>query len=158
MKQVLLLILLVAVISCKNFETKKLSSDELIQEEMRGLDFANLDTYPTFKSCDSVSSDAAVKRCFEAEVTKHIYELLGQHEVTLKDSIYEEINLVIIISSKGKPNIDQAEISEELEEQIPNIRKWLDEGVSGLPKIYPAEKRGVPVSSKFKLPLVIQSD
>ena len=158
MKQFLFLILLGAVISCKNFETKKLSSEELIQEEMKGLDFANLDTYPTFKSCDSVSSNAAVKRCFEAEVTKHIYEVLGQHDVTLKDSIYEEINLVIVVSSKGEPSIDQADVSAELKEQIPDIRKWLDEGVSGLPKIYPAEKRGVPVSSKFKLPLVIQSD
>lgn len=158
MNRILGVILVLAVFSCKNFETKKVSSEKIVQNELKQIDWKSLDTYPSFAACDTFSNKIVRKHCFEQEFSKHIYQVLGKHEVILKDSIHQKINLTIGISAKGKPELEKAQIPEEVKVQIPEIRKWLKEAVSTSPKIYPAEKRGIPVAVKFKLPVVIQSN
>jgi len=158
MKRLLPVILcLCALVGCKDFQTKKLSSEKLVQDELKTIDWKSLDTYPSYDSCDDYSTKVLRKKCFEKETSKHIYRSLSEHKVTLKDSVHEKIELTIAISAKGKPSLDKAVIPKALKNEIPDIREWLEGAVTGLPKIYPAEKRGVPVSSKFKLPLVIES-
>jgi|SRR5690625_1108634 len=158
MKRFLFIFILFSLLGCDYFETKKLSSDDIVQEEIKHIDWENLDTYPTFDSCDSFSSSSDKIKCFENEVSKHIFEVLAQHQVQLKDSVEEEILLKVKISSTGKPSLDDFSLSDDLNRQIPELEEWLEEAVQSLPKIYPAEKRGIPVSSDFKLPLIIKSE
>lgn len=158
MKKILLLILVGTLIGCKNFQTKKLSPDQIVEEEMEHMDFEALDSYPSFEICDKKIDKAAKRQCFEKEVSKRIYKTLGKHVVILKDSIYEKIELTITISAQGKAKLAELSISDRLEHQIPDIKKWLNQGVTDLSDIYPAEKRGVPVSSRFKIPLIIASN
>lgn len=157
MKKLLLIFLVGAFVGCKNFETKKLSSEQIMQEEMENIDFENLDSYPSFEICDKYSSQEDKKQCFSDEITIRIFQTLGQHEVILKDSVYEKIEMTINISSNGTPELAHAVISDSLKNEIPEIENWLEQALKELPTIYPAEKRGVPVSSSFKLPLVIES-
>lgn len=158
MKRFLLILISLSLIGCKKFETKKLSSTDIVQEEIKHIDWNNLDTYPSLETCENTSTKSNKKQCFENEISKHIFEVLASHEVSLKDSIREELELKIFISNRGKASLDKILISEELKNQIPDLEIWLNEAVLSLPKIYPAEKRGIPVSSNFKLPLVIQSE
>ncbi len=158
MKRFLLIFIAFSFFSCKEFETKKLSSSEIAAEEIKHIDWKNLDTYPSLSICEDQSSKSANKQCFENEVSKHIFEILAHQEVNLKDSIREEVVLNIVISKEGKPFIDHISISDSLKNQIPELENWLKNAVADLPEIHPAEKRGIPVSSNFKLPLVIQSE
>lgn len=158
MNRNLLVIILFTLVGCKNFETKKLSSEKLVRDRLEHMDWKSLDTYPSFDACNSYSDKKAKKNCFEKEISSHIFKVLGRRDVVLKDSIHEEIELIIVISSKGKPSIEKFVIPENIENQIPKIEIWLKDAISSLPKIYPAEKRGVPVKSTFKLPLLIQSE
>lgn len=158
MKSIGYFILLIFLWGCKDFETKKLSSEELLEEELKELDWNNLDTYPDIKDCESYSSTQEKKHCFEREITGHIYQSLSEHEVTLKDSIYEKIYLSIKISTEGQPSLEEVKLSDRLEYEIPDLKDWLHQSIRELPQIYPGEKRGVPVTSEFKLPLIIQSE
>lgn len=158
MKKLLLFVITVSVLGCKHFETQKLSSDQIYQDELKQIDWKDLDTYPSLDACDDASTQKARQTCFGQAVSQHIYRALNTHKVVLKDSIHQEIELVIAISDKGKTTLDQVEIPAEVNRQIPEIKKWLQEAVESLPKIYPAKKRGVPVASKFKLPFIIQAN
>jgi|SRR5699024_6291745 len=158
MKRFLLIFIAFSLFSCKEFETKKVSSSEIVQEEIKHIDWKNLDTYPSFSICENFSSKTEKRNCFEQEISKHIFEVLAHHQVSLKDSIREEMILNIEISKEGIPSLNHISVSDSLKNQIPDLEKWLNEAVDDLPEIYPAEKRGIPVSSDFKLPLVIQSE
>ncbi|HLS31669.1 MAG TPA: hypothetical protein VK021_12495 [Flavobacteriaceae bacterium] len=158
MQRFLLLLIALSLLGCEKFETKKLSSTDIVEEEIKHIDWKNLDSYPSLETCEDITIESNKKQCFENELSKHIFEVLAEHEVSLKDSIREELELKIYISNRGETSLKKVEISAELAEQIPELEDWLNEAVSSLPKIYPAEKRGVPVSSNFKLPLVIQSE
>lgn len=158
MQKFLYIIIVFSLLSCREFETKKLSSNELVQEEIKHIDWKNLDTYPTMDLCDAFTSKTEKRKCFENEISKHIFEVLEKYEVVLKDSIREELVLNILISREGIATLENVEISDSLIHQIPELKEWLNTAVSELPTIYPAEKRGIPVSSNFKLPLIIQSE
>lgn len=158
MKRFLLILIALSLLGCKKFETKKLSSTDIVEEEIKHIDWKNLDSYPSLKTCEDITIESNRKQCFENELSKHIFEVLASHEVSLKDSIREELELKIFISNQGEATLEKVLISEELQQQIPELEDWLNEAISTLPEIYPAEKRGVPVSSNFKLPLVIQSE
>jgi len=158
MKKFLLFVIAISVLGCKHFETRKLSSDQIFHQELEQIDWKNLDAYPSVDACKDASTKKAQQQCFGQAVSRHIYKVLNQHKVVLKDSIHQEIELIIAISDKGKAVLNQVQLPAEVSRQIPEIKKWLQEAVESLPKIYPAKKRGVPVSSKFKLPLLIQSD
>lgn len=150
--------MIVAFSGCKNFEVRKLSSDELVREELEQIDWESLDSYPSFEVCDNQTDKMQKRQCFEQEVAKHIFEYLQKHEVVLKDSIKEQVELILIVSAEGNIALDDIALSSQLENQIPEIKNWLKQAVEQLPAIYPAEKRGIPVKSKYKLPLVIESD
>ncbi len=157
MKGFLLFIIAIVVLGCKNFETQKLSSDQIYQKELKQLDWTNLDSYPSFKACEQYTTKEDKKQCFEQLVAQHIFSILAEHEVVLKDSIHEKIKLLITITDQGHPIVDSIKMSANLEKKIPDFSAWIQQAVDSLPKIYPGEKRGIPVASQFILPLTIVS-
>lgn len=158
MKKLLFFFLAMTLIGCKNFEVKKLSSEQLVREELDQIDWERLDSYPSFDACEVYADKMEKKQCFEKEVTFHIMEFLQKHEVVLKDSIREQVELILVVPVEGKPALEAIMISPTLENKIPEIKDWLEESIAELPKIYPAEKRGIPVKSSYKLPLIIESN
>lgn len=157
MNRLLLILFLFGLVGCKNFETKKLTSEQIMQEELENIDWKNLDAYPSFKKCEPKATEKAKKECFEEEITSQIFRVLGKHEVVLKDSVYERLELTIRISPQGKASMENLKISDSLAAQIPQIQEWIREALGNMPEVYPGEKRGIPVSSSFTLPLVIES-
>ncbi|SHI42416.1 hypothetical protein SAMN04488096_101545 [Mesonia phycicola] len=151
------LLLLLFCLGCQNFETKKISSDEIVEEELKEFNWTEVEVYPSFKICEPIDNKQEKKSCFEKLFTQKIYTSLSQKKVILSDSIEEKMMLFISISSNGKPNLDSVEVSTFIQEKIPELHKWLEVSVNELPKIYPARKRGIPVKTSFKLPLVISS-
>ncbi|MEM7187687.1 MAG: hypothetical protein AAF466_13620 [Bacteroidota bacterium] len=45
-----------------------------------------------------------------------------------------------------------------LDQQLPSLRPWLTESIETLPKLSPASKQGVPVTTQFTFPLVIETE
>lgn len=156
--RVICLLIGLLLLGCKNVEVRKVSEADIVRSELNQMDWGNVDTYPAFEDCRESSSPEEQKHCFGEKFANYVLTSLSEHEFILNDSLHEEIQLVIQISDKGKAEIEGMEISPELEEKVEGLRTWLEEAVADLPKIYPAEKRGVPVATKFKLPLIIETD
>lgn len=158
MKKTLLLIFLVVLASCNNFETKKISSKQVLDQETKSLNWKEVDEYPAFENCKEITELAAAKRCFETTVANSIYAYLEKQQPIVTEAIDDTLVLYLEISKNGKPTIDSVSVDTTVTNQLPNIKLWLTQSVDSLPKIYPASKRGLPVSSIFKMPILIKAE
>ncbi len=119
------------------------------------VDFTSVDTYPSFKICDSIINKKEQQDCFRTTIHKKIGEELQKHQLTSKDSIDETIFVDLIISNKGTIVFKEIHSSNEIKNQLPILDSLLQQSVTKLPTIYPAIKRGIPVTTAYKLPIRI---
>lgn len=143
------------LIGCKDFEVRKVSADDIFREEVNQIDWKNVDTYPSFEECKDKAKKEDQKSCFKEHLITEIMTSLSKNDIILEDSLNEKLILNIEISEQGKPQIIGTEMSSHLKEEIPEIEDWLSRSIEELSRIYPAEKRGIPVAVKLQLPLRI---
>ncbi|SDK89449.1 hypothetical protein SAMN04488034_101821 [Salinimicrobium catena] len=158
MKKTLLILFLTALTSCEYFEKQKVSSEEILSEETRELNWQEVDQYPAFEECRELMESDAAKTCFGNKVANYFYARLEAKHPVVTESIDDTLYLYLRISEKGIPAIDSMEVDSLVVAQLPEIKNWLKQSVDSLPKIYPASKRGIPVVTKFKMPIVIQAE
>jgi hypothetical protein len=158
MKKALLVVFLLALMSCDSFETKKVSSQEILSEETRELNWNEVDQYPAFKECRDIVEVEAAKICFGNKVANYFYSRLEAKQPVVTEAIDDTLYLYLKISEKGVPAIDSMQIDSLVIRQLPQIKSWLTQSVDSLPKIYPATKRGIPVVTTFKMPVVIKAE
>ncbi|APG60498.1 hypothetical protein [Christiangramia salexigens] len=157
MKKALLPVLFLFIVSC-NFETKKISSEEVLEQESRSLNWKEVDEYPTFKACQDRTELRAAKQCFETMVANSIYSYLASQNPVVSKSINDTLYIHLEITKEGKARIESVKIDTSITNQLPDIEKWLHRSIDSLPKIYPASKRGIPVSTRFKMPVVVKAE
>ncbi|MGB7841780.1 MAG: hypothetical protein WBL21_03240 [Salinimicrobium sp.] len=158
MKRLLLVISIFSLFACDRFETKKITSEEILQEETRELNWHEVDQYPAFGECREIMEEDAAKACFGNKVAEYFYARLEKKQPVVTRELNDTLYLYLKISEKGIPAIDSMEIDSAVVRQLPRIKTWLRESVDSLPKIYPATKRGIPVMTTFKMPIVIKAE
>ena len=158
MKKTLLFVFLVSLTSCDYFETRKVTSDEILSEETKELNWQEVDQYPAFEECREVMESEAAKACFGNKVASYFYARLEAKQPVVTETLNDTLYLYLKISEKGIPAIDSMEVDSLVVAQLPEIRSWLAQSVDSLPRIYPATKRGIPVVTTFKMPIIIKAE
>lgn len=158
MRYVSLLLLILSVSSCEYFDKKKISSEEILQEELRTFNWNEVDEYPSFAICDSSSTKQLRKQCFEVTLSNYITGQLVLKKMVVTRDLNDTIEMKFHISEKGEIAIIGMEVPNEVKEQIPEIETYLTESISNIPTIAPAIKRGQEVKTEFKLPIVLRSN
>ncbi|MCF4100224.1 hypothetical protein L1I30_00960 [Gillisia sp. M10.2A] len=158
MRKTLLLLLFPILAGCNNFETKKISSEEVLDQESRSLNWREVDEYPAFENCKNISELPRAKECFEATVANSIYAYLAKQQPIVTEAIDDTLILYLEIAKNGQPTIDSVSVDTMVTYQLPDLEMWLQQSVDSLPKIYPASKRGIPVSSVYKMPIIIKAE
>ena len=159
MKKTLLLIFLSFLFSsCEEFQTRKVTSEEILVEETRDFNWHEVDQYPAFSECRNITEVEAAKTCFGNKVSQYFFSRLEAKQPVVTTEIDDTLYLYLKISEKGKPTIDSMEIDSLVLDQLPDIRTWLVQSVDSLPTIYPATKRGIPVKTTFRMPVVIKAE
>lgn len=153
MRNFFVIFLIVFCSACNNFSfTKK----ENLQQLDTIVDFTSVDTFPSFTVCDSLIDKNKKYNCFRNTIHKKIGEELLTYSLSTKDTINETIFVDLIIDTKGKVHLEQLNSSEKIKTEFPELDSLLKLSVAKLPKIYPAIKRGIPVTSKYQLPIKIK--
>ncbi|WP_375239887.1 hypothetical protein [Aurantibacter sp.] len=156
MFRILLVLCSLLLTSCNYFESKKISKDNIVEQELKTFAWNEVDTYPSFKICDSFETEALKKTCFETEINNQVFDALKNTNVDVYDAFSETIELQLIISEKGTFSISSLKISDSLRVVIPEINKILSNSITSLPQAYPAIKRGQHVKTQFVLPILIE--
>lgn len=159
MKKILLFLFFpLLLFSCEEFQTRKISSEEILLEETRDFNWHEVDQYPAFAECRNITEVEAAKTCFGNKVSQYFYSRLEAKQPVVTQSLDDTLFLYLKISEKGRPAIDSMEIDSVVVDQLPDIKSWLYQSVDSLPKIYPATKRGIPVKTTFRMPVVIKAE
>jgi hypothetical protein len=158
MKYILSLFFLFFFFSCELNINKKISVDEILDGEWKTFNWSDVDEYPSFSTCDSLSSLSLKKECFIFTLSNQISVDLISNTKTVNRIIQDTVILKFIISKDGE--IDFAELI--VDESIIDLRSLIDlsfkSSIKKLPKIFPAIKRGQQVNVKFSLPIYVSTE
>jgi hypothetical protein len=147
------IILLFFITSCDKLSFLK---SEKIQALDTIVNFSSVDTSPSFKVCDSLIDKHQKSNCFRTTIHQKIGAELQKHQFIIRDSISEIVYVDLLINSKGKIVIEAMASSEEIRIQLPELDSVLRISVDKIPNVYAAIKRGIPVTTKYRLPIKIQ--
>ena len=156
MKQLTVFILLLCLYSCDYFDKKKVNSQDIVNEELQTFNWNDVDEYPSFKTCESLSSKQESKQCFETTLITHITNKLSDEIIVVTENVEDTVMIKFHISETGNLSVLNIKNKEITKEQIPNLDSLLLNSLDSLPKIFPAIKRGQQVKTEFTLPIVIQ--
>ena len=120
------------------------------------VNFSSVDTSPSFKVCDSIIDKQKKNNCFRTTIHQKIGAELQKHQFVIRDSISEIVYVDLLITSKGKIVLEAMDSSEEIKNQLPKLDSVLRISVDKIPNVYAAIKRGIPVTTKYRLPIKIQ--
>lgn len=143
--------------SCEYFNVKKTTSEAILSEELQTFNWNDVDEYPTFSACDSLTNKSKKKQCFEQVLSVHIAAYLQKESIIVTQDVNDTIDLQFQISEKGDLTLLSSKIDSLTIAQIPNIKNLLSKSLDSLPKIYPAIKRGQQVKTEFRLPIIINA-
>jgi hypothetical protein len=159
MKKTLFLFLIsIGFSSCQFFETEKISSETIIENEIKSINWNDVDSYPIFKECEGVSGKLETKSCFETILASHLYNSLQVENVVVLTEINDTIVIDFMVNEKGELSISNMKIDSVLSNQLPLLENKIIQGLDSLQPIAPAYKRGIPVKTTFKLPIVIKTN
>ena len=144
--------------SCQYFNTEKISSETFYEEEIKAIEWDQVDQYPTFKSCANYTEKAAQKECFELTLGTFVSDFLRNKNLMTHTNLNSTVQLDFIISKSGAIDSLHMEMDSVLQQKIPKLKDWLTHSIDSLPPLEPALKRGIPVKTKFTLPVLIQSE
>ncbi|MBZ9777371.1 hypothetical protein LB452_00415 [Psychroflexus sp. CAK8W] len=147
---------LLLLLSCKDFDLKKQSADQILEKEMKSINWNEVDFYPTFQNCGTITSKAESKTCFETKIKNTISDYLASHQISTTSSTQDTLIVNIFITVEGDLNIEEIRIPDKINSQNPHLREILKKAISKLPEVYPAQKRSVPVSLRTELPIILK--
>lgn len=158
MKYILSLFFFFFFFSCELNINKKISVDEILDEEWKTFNWSDVDEYPSFSTCDSLSSLSLKKECFIFTLSNQISVDLISNTKTVNRIIQDTVILKFTISKDGEIDFDELIV----DESIIDLRSLIDlsfkSSIKKLPKIFPAIKRGQQVNVKFSLPIYVSTE
>lgn len=152
------ILVIISLWSCDHLETKKISSSQYLAQDWEALNLNEVDGYPTFNSCNTVSEGLELKTCFEDTIIETFYEAFNARQIVVTQSLNETVTIHFIVDEKGLYCIEKLDIAQKVRNEIPQLDLWIYEATQELPKAKPATKEGIPVKTRFTIPIVLQVD
>ena len=158
MKYILFLFFLFFFFSCELNINKKISVDEILDEEWKMFNWSDVDEYPSFTTCDSLLTLSQKKECFISTLTNQISSDLISNAKIVNRIIQDTVILNFTISKDGEIDFDELILDEDIIELGGLIDLSFKSSIEKLPRIFPAIKRGQQVNVKFSLPIFVSTE
>ena len=150
-----LFLVLLFISSCQYLDKKVPNKEELLQKELKAINWNQVDEYPSFAQCDSLADPKANQVCFFDFLTQLIQARLGADTLSMiypdSDSIPLKVTVMPNATFTFEPQISDTVVYNKV--LIDSVFKAR---LVGFPKVNPAIKRGLPVKTQFVLPVVLQ--
>jgi hypothetical protein len=154
---VALIFVLVLNISCdlrsgrRNALLREMATDTIIN-------YNAVDVYPLFLDCNNCDTSEKQNLCFEMELARKLQKAFSESIVEASGFERDTLFVDILVDDQGRISIAEIHKPEKLTEPVPELDSLLFRSVASLPDvIQPALKRGIPVNSMYKLPIVIST-
>ena len=158
MKYYTIFLLFFGIFSCDLAINKELSVNQLVSDELEMFNWNDVDTYPRFQNCDTIINKELNFKCFVNTLTSKIQTNLNNNGIIVDKSIKDTVMISLRVSNKGMITLDEISSKSELINVNLLIDSIFELSILEMPKLYPAIKRGQPVNTKFKLPILVSTN
>lgn len=153
MKNFWILLILCSLFSCDKINSYTAS----FLKKKEPVDFSQVDRYPLFKNCDPLLSYQETKACFEQsfheKVNQRIQNLKFKTELFYADTLL----LKFSIDNTGHFKCIEVDISNRSKKNFPSLSSEIQRIIHGFEPVIPAQKRDIPVSTHYTIPVVIKT-
>ena len=155
MKKAAAVLSLLLLGSCNYFDKRVPDEEELLQKRLEQIDWKEVSAYPSLGECDSVMDKEQKKECFFSSMTRLVQERLNADTLSVLypevDTIQVKVTVYPDATLKFEPQFPADTVSYDRSK----IDSLLRSRLSDFPAVEPAQKEGVPVTSQFMLPIII---
>jgi hypothetical protein len=141
------------LVSCDWLPSKEVKTQKIVENELRSIDWNDVDQYPLFDSCDETVSKQEQKACFESTLLQNFAMALQDVDFILNKEIQTTLYVDFLVDANGEISVLEIDRDSLLEEQLPEFNGIITQSLNSLPNPAPALKRGIPVRTRFRLPL-----
>ena len=158
-KTIQLLFLLLAIQSCQYFEKQVPDEKELLEQELKKINWDEVDEFPSVLQCDTIKDAAIKKQCFFDYMAQTIQERIGIDTLRIEYPEIDTINVKITINTDSSLQFETQYTNDSIAlADKTKIDSILISRLSDFPKVEPAIKRGVKVKTQFVLPVIIKME
>ncbi len=143
---------------CNEWPKKVPSESELLKQELKQVNWRQVDEYPTVADCEALTEKFERQQCFFDFITSLIQQKLSADTLHLSASNNDTLKLKITVTNKAELKFEVAHRDSIPEIQQAVIDSVLKARLVDFPPITPALKRGVPVTSSFVVPVKINAN
>lgn len=159
MKKFATLFLLAAMLhSCHYFEKQVPNEKELLEKEMKEINWEEVDEYPSVVDCEQLTDQAQRKQCFFEYMAIAIQQKLSVDTLSVLFPKLDTIEVKVTVFPDARLEFEPRFPKDSLAYDTVKIDSILRSKLIDFPKVSPAIKRGIPVKTQFILPLIIKSE
>lgn len=155
MKNSAVLFFLLLLSSCQYFEKQVPDEEELLQKRLSGIDWSEVSTYPSIAECESVLDREQKKECFFSSMTRLVQEKLDVDTIALLYPEIDTIQVMVTVYPDATLKFEPQFPKDSVGYNFTKVDSIIKNRLTGFPRIEPAQKEGVPVTTQFILPVIL---
>lgn len=144
--------------SCQNFEKKVPNENELLEKQMKEINWNEVDEYPSVVDCDKLTDKEQQKQCFFDFLTATIQEKLAVDTLSNLFPQLDTIEVKVTVLPNALLQFEPQFPKDSVAYDTIKIDSILHARLVDFPKVNPAIKRGIPVKTQFVLPVIIKQE
>ena len=158
MKKLFPIALLLLLQSCQYFEKQVPNEKELLDKQLKEINWNEVDEYPSVADCEKLSDAAQRKQCFFEFLTATIQQKLAVDTLATLFPQLDTIEVKVTVFPNASMQFEPQFPKDSVVYDTIKIDSILHARLIDFPKVNPAIKRGIPVKTQFVLPVIIKSE
>ena len=158
MKKAIALFLVSLCFSCQYFEKKVPNEKELLEKQLKEINWNEVDEYPSVADCEKLTDETQRKQCFFEFLTTTIQQKLAVDTLSTLFPKLDTIEVKVTVFPNSTMEFEPQFPKDSLAYDTVKIDSILRIRLVNFPKVNPAIKRGIPVKTKFVLPVIIKTE
>jgi hypothetical protein len=156
LKQYHLFLVFIFFNSCQYFDKQIPSEKELLQKELKSINWKEVDEYPSVVDCEKIEDKKQRQQCFFEVLTLLIQEKLSVDTLSILYPELDTIEVKVTVFPNATIQFEPQFPKDSVAYDKIKIDSILKARLVDFPKINPAIKRGIPVKTQFILPVILK--
>ncbi|TDD76404.1 hypothetical protein [Flavobacterium caseinilyticum] len=156
MKQYFLFLVFLTFNSCQYFDKQIPSEKELLQKELKSINWKEVDEYPSVVDCEKIDDKKQRQQCFFEVLTQLIQQKLSVDTLSVLYPELDTIEVKVTVFPNATLQFEPQFPKDSVAYDTIKIDSILKARLIDFPKINPAIKRGIPVKTQFILPVILK--
>ncbi|WP_431243817.1 hypothetical protein ACQ9BO_04640 [Flavobacterium sp. P21] len=157
MKQFFIFSAFLLLNSCQYFEKKVPSEKELLQKELKAINWKEVDEYPSLPECEAISDEKQRQKCFFDLMTRLAQQKLEIDSLSILYPELDTISVKVTVFPNAKMKFEPQFPKDSVAYDTIKVDSVLQARLVDFPKVSPAIKRGIPVKTQFILPVILKA-